>query len=190
MIEPGAEVMFMSEGMGDVILSMIEERQRQHAKWGEQNHDPVVWLAILGEEVGELCQAVLETRFDNGPKERAKGGHKNMRAEAVQVMAVAEAFIEHLDRLEAATFKLENVKVFQVNDYDGVAAESVEEAKACYLKETGLDEEEAFEGYDAKEIPLDHKIFEDESGTNKQSLKQALAEGWTGKPYIIFSSEC
>ena len=91
-------------GMKRAIISIIEERKRQDGKWGQQNHDPIVWSAILGEEVGELCQAIIETHFDNGPELKAKGGHENMRAEAVQVAAVAEAFIEYLDRLEDATF--------------------------------------------------------------------------------------
>jgi NTP pyrophosphatase (non-canonical NTP hydrolase) len=80
------------------ISSVIAERARQDAKWGQQNHDPVYWLGILGEEFGELCQAINETVFDNGPEERAKGGYANMRAEAVQVAAVAVAFVEMLDR--------------------------------------------------------------------------------------------
>ncbi|ELK38867.1 hypothetical protein D478_27439, partial [Brevibacillus agri BAB-2500] len=82
----------------EAIRSVIEERARQDAKWGEQNHEPQLWLSILGEEFGELCQAVNETVFNNGPEERVKGGYVNMRAEAVQVAAVAVAFIEALDR--------------------------------------------------------------------------------------------
>jgi len=80
------------------LLEVVKERARQDAKWGEQNHDPVFWLGILGEEFGELCQAINETVFDNGPEERKKGGYANMRAEAVQVAAVAVAFVEMLDR--------------------------------------------------------------------------------------------
>lgn len=80
------------------LLSVIKERKRQDAKWGEQNHDTNVWLGILGEEFGELCQAVNETWFDNGPEERRKGGYENIRAEAVQVAAVAVALVECLDR--------------------------------------------------------------------------------------------
>jgi hypothetical protein len=41
---------------------------------------------------------VNETWFDNGPAERRKGGYENMRAEAVQVAAVAVSLIECLDR--------------------------------------------------------------------------------------------
>lgn len=80
------------------VNDVIDERKRQDAKWGEQNHEPQFWMGILGEEFGELCQAVNETVFNNGPEERAKGGYANMRAEAVQVAAVAVAFVEMLDR--------------------------------------------------------------------------------------------
>lgn len=88
----------LQRGWGSALHAVIEERQRQDAKWGEQNHDPQYWMGILGEEFGELCQAVNETVFNNGPEERKKGGYANMRAEAVQVAAVSVAFIELLDR--------------------------------------------------------------------------------------------
>lgn len=48
------------EVWGDVS----KERQRQEAKWGAQHHDPVVWLAILGEEFGEACQAAMRLTMD------------------------------------------------------------------------------------------------------------------------------
>jgi NTP pyrophosphatase (non-canonical NTP hydrolase) len=80
------------------LSDVIAERARQDAKWGQQNHEPVYWLGILGEEYGELCEAINETVFDNGPEARAKGGYENMRAEAVQLAAVAVAFVEMLDR--------------------------------------------------------------------------------------------
>ncbi|MGM1047626.1 MAG: MazG-like family protein [Bacillota bacterium] len=82
----------------DVIVSVYDERQRQDVKWGQQDHEPMAWMGILGEEFGELCQAVNETHFDNGPEARKKGGYENMRTEAVQVAAVAISFIEALDR--------------------------------------------------------------------------------------------
>lgn len=80
------------------ISAVLTERTRQDAKWGEQNHEPMYWAGILGEEYGELCQAINETVFNNGPEEQKKGGYANMRAEAVQVAAVAVAFVEMLDR--------------------------------------------------------------------------------------------
>ena len=82
------------QAMNDILA----ERQRQDRKWGEQNHHPLVWVSILGEEYGETCQAVNETIFDNGPLERKKGGLDNIRKEAVQVAAVAMALVEAIDR--------------------------------------------------------------------------------------------
>jgi NTP pyrophosphatase (non-canonical NTP hydrolase) len=80
----------------DIALrAVLAERERQDAKWGEQNHEPVWWLAILGEEYGELCQAVLESHFDNGTD---KGGFGNVYNEATQVAAVALALLERLNR--------------------------------------------------------------------------------------------
>ena len=62
------------------------ERYKQDKKWGEQNHSPEVWLAILGEEFGEVCRAVCENDVPN------------YREELVQVAAVAVAMIGALDR--------------------------------------------------------------------------------------------
>ncbi len=81
-----------------VIDEVKAERERQDCKWGPQNHAVPVWMGILGEEFGELCQAVNETWFDNGEEARQKGGYQNMRQEAIQVAAVAVAFVEMLDR--------------------------------------------------------------------------------------------
>lgn len=36
----------------NILREVSDERVRQDAKWGEQNHDPFKWLCILGEEVG------------------------------------------------------------------------------------------------------------------------------------------
>lgn len=78
-----------------VLNEIAFERERQDAKWGEQNHDPAWWLVILGEEVGEACTASLDARPGMG-----SGGATldDYRAELVQVAAVAVAAIECLDR--------------------------------------------------------------------------------------------
>ena len=73
------------------IERIWEERARQDEKWGEQNHDPFAWMAILMEEVGELSQAVLHARY-GGP------AAFTVSKEAVQVAAVAVAFLECLER--------------------------------------------------------------------------------------------
>ena len=77
--------------MNKALESVLAERVRQDAKWGEQNHDPFAYLTILTEEVGEFAQAALHTRF-GGPA--AEG----LREEAVHVAAVALAIVECIDR--------------------------------------------------------------------------------------------
>jgi NTP pyrophosphatase (non-canonical NTP hydrolase) len=83
-----------------VLAEVAQERGRQDGLWGEQNHDPFTWLAILGEEVGEVNRAALEAVFwerygkPNRPLQLA--GH--YREELIQVAAVAVAMVECLDR--------------------------------------------------------------------------------------------
>ena len=70
----------------DIIQLIIKERQQQDNKWGEQNHHIYKWLAILGEEVGEVNKAALEDNYDE------------IIEELVQVGAVTVAIIESLER--------------------------------------------------------------------------------------------
>lgn len=76
----------------EAIRLIMAERVSQDEKWGDQAHHPdMVWLTILMEEVGELCQVILHARF---------GGHHGMWdnaiEEATQVAAVATAHLEAL----------------------------------------------------------------------------------------------
>jgi hypothetical protein len=80
--------------MRAALLDIMGERRSQHDKWGEQCHDLPTWLMILGEEVGELNQAVLEA-YTGGPRGRIK----NIWRETVQVAAVACQIIEYLERM-------------------------------------------------------------------------------------------
>ena len=74
-----------------IVTDVLNERYRQDQKWGEQNHDPIVYASILTEEVGELAQAALQARFEGGDANR-------IREEAVQAAAAAIAILEGLDR--------------------------------------------------------------------------------------------
>lgn len=76
----------VSDSVGPHLMAIITERVRQEKKWGPQNHDPLKWNAILGEEFGEVSKAILE------------GDVKNYREELIQVAAVAIAALESLDR--------------------------------------------------------------------------------------------
>lgn len=85
----------MNKIQEQVIKDVLKERQRQDNKWGEQNHPPHFWTGILGEEYGELCEAINETVFDNGTD---LGGYENMKKEAIHVAAVAIGLLECLER--------------------------------------------------------------------------------------------
>lgn len=82
----------MTKQTSGVLDEVYAERKRQETKWGEQNLDPALWLMVLGEEVGEANNAVLETIFGNEPN------LDHYRAELVQVAAVAVRAIENYDR--------------------------------------------------------------------------------------------
>lgn len=73
------------------LQSVLDERARQNEKWGEQNHDPITWSAILSEECGEFAQAALHNQFGG------KHAHE-VGLEAVQCAAVALQIVECLDR--------------------------------------------------------------------------------------------
>jgi hypothetical protein len=82
-----------------VLEEVLAERVRQDARWGVQNHDPSVWLMILGEEVGEAVKAALEAWADDSCY--SSYPHlREYRRELLQVAAVAVAMAESVDRNE------------------------------------------------------------------------------------------
>lgn len=81
----------------EAMQDVISERWRQHEKWGIQNHAPAEWAALIGEEYGELCEAINETTLDNADKPE-RGGIDKMRVEAVQLAALSMQFVEYLNR--------------------------------------------------------------------------------------------
>ena len=77
-------------------LPIIEERERQDAKWGPQDHELAMWVTILMEEVGELAAAALCHRFGNDDHPEL-----DWRKEAIQVAAVALSMTEQHKAAEA-----------------------------------------------------------------------------------------
>jgi NTP pyrophosphatase (non-canonical NTP hydrolase) len=77
----------------DILHAVGVERDRQNAKWGEQNHKPDLWLTILMEEVGEAAKAYLDSTYKGESLDR-------YRDELVQVAAVAVAMLESYERNE------------------------------------------------------------------------------------------
>lgn len=66
------------------VFTMVErELKRQAFEWGrDRNLHPTLWALVLGEEVGEVSEAILKGERDNYPRE------------LVQVAAVAIAAVE------------------------------------------------------------------------------------------------
>jgi NTP pyrophosphatase (non-canonical NTP hydrolase) len=77
----------MRQDQKDCIEEILKERERQNKKWGAQTHEPEIWLAILSEEVGELSEAILHSKF--GGKEAGR-----TREELIHVAAVALQMLE------------------------------------------------------------------------------------------------
>ena len=86
-----------SERFSKISNEVWEERVRQERLWGVQNWRPSQWLAILGEEYGEICRAVCEMELVR-PEQRTLEAWQNYRDELVQVAAVAFQMIEANDR--------------------------------------------------------------------------------------------
>jgi len=102
-------------------LNLISaERALQDVKWGQQNHNPMLWYAILGEEFGEvgkeICEhaayaARLTEQASHDPEEnrriaraiRNSPHYPRLRDELVQLAAVAVAMLESLERNQGVT---------------------------------------------------------------------------------------
>ena len=74
------------------LKAVLNEVQRATNKFPTWPTDPLHALAVLGEEYGELTQAVLQTVY-----EPHKSGKENVRREALQVAAMALRFLISLD---------------------------------------------------------------------------------------------
>lgn len=75
--------------MDDFEVLVRQERTRQDNKWGEQNHNPAIWLAILVEEVGELSAPIIGSEWKPELQRDSE-----MECELIQVAAVAKAMWE------------------------------------------------------------------------------------------------
>jgi len=76
-----------------VLLDVEAERTRQDKLWGHQRHVLGRWLGILGEEFGEVCQAINGIHF---PKDAKQTDADNLYTELIHVAAVAVAIAEQV----------------------------------------------------------------------------------------------
>ena len=76
------------------VLAMLQERQRQDVTFGRQDQDPAYWATILGEQFGQVCEAVAQLRW--GPDNA--DNFKSLTKQLEQVGAVAMNALECLYR--------------------------------------------------------------------------------------------
>lgn len=83
-----------------VLAEVLDERARQDARFGVQDHEPAVYLSLLVEEVGEAAKEINDSRFfvADGRTNAVREALHRARVELVQVAAVAVAMVEALDR--------------------------------------------------------------------------------------------
>lgn len=91
---PSTSVVYI-KAMLDVNDAVLAERQQQNVKWGKQHHNMGKWLAILGEEFGEVCQASQPSLGLTTGKDTDAN---NLYEELIQVAAVASAMAEQVIR--------------------------------------------------------------------------------------------
>jgi hypothetical protein len=85
--------------MINVLTEVSLERKRQHGLHGRQDRPPGQYGIILHEEVGEASKEICEAEFSTDPEHRLSC-YRKLRAELIQVAAVAVAMVECLDRNE------------------------------------------------------------------------------------------
>ena len=96
-------------GLYVVMDDVADERERQHAKWGEQNHPDgtgAYTYQLQAEEARNDCQAAAQYGVDQWAlifleevyEAMAESDPVKLREELVQAAAVAVAWVEAIDR--------------------------------------------------------------------------------------------
>lgn len=80
----------------DPLTWVLDELHRATRKFPFWPNDPLHAAAIIGEELGELNQAILQRMYE--PSKNVSIEH--VRSEAVQVAAMALRFLHSLDRYD------------------------------------------------------------------------------------------
>ena len=72
---------------GLVLRQIVLERKRQDAKWGGPQNEPMTWVALLTEELGEVARANLD-----------KSPTADLETELVHLAATAVSWLEQIRR--------------------------------------------------------------------------------------------
>ncbi len=113
----------MGQKREQVITDVFDELKRaekQHPGWPD---NPFEQLAIIGEEFGELQQAVLQAKWEKGSEERIK-------EEAVQLTAMSLRFLLNLTSDSGVYAACPNCHA-KVQEYKGEGAAEVQVFYEC-----------------------------------------------------------
>lgn len=83
------------EAINTILADIVEERWRQSQKWGTQRHELPTWSIILGEEFGEVCEAIQREIGLSSVKETDSG---NLYEELIHLAAVAVQIAEQVKK--------------------------------------------------------------------------------------------
>jgi len=86
---PAIKPVPVSERWLDAVMGELAKAEAKHPEWPT---DPLHAIAVIGEEFGELTQAVLQVTYEPG-----KSLITDVRREAVQTAAMALRFLESMD---------------------------------------------------------------------------------------------
>ena len=76
------------------LNEITKERRYQEDKWGEQDHHPLMWFSIIGEEHGKMLRAFNQYSFDNDMNH-----FDEMQRRAISTAASCVAMLECIDRM-------------------------------------------------------------------------------------------
>lgn len=114
--------------MEQILNEIRAERARQDAKFGEQNHSPIEFMAILAEEIGEANKEIVDAHFGFAPKEKCL---EQARTELIQVAAMAYQCVEAISRQQGKDCPFHNPETFKELDQEVL--------QACSFESTGKD---------------------------------------------------
>lgn len=83
----------------------------------------------------------------------------------------------------------EEIGVFEVNEYDAVAAYYVEDAVAYYQSEIDDRPDAVYAIEDIEEVSKNKKVYKDENRDEMETIADVLDRNWNGKPFIVSSSD-
>ncbi|QAS52399.1 hypothetical protein [Halobacillus litoralis] len=88
----------------------------------------------------------------------------------------------------AETKGLKDVGVFEVNEYDAVAAYYAEDAVDYYQKEIDDREDACYPIEDVEEVSKEKQILKYENSEETESVAEVINARWEGKPFVVYSS--